>query len=296
MLRNRVYLNELSLRVRAIPSVVALALAAFHLSAAPVVPPQHESLLASHVLVTWYGNPHSPAMGVLGQAAGAARAAALRRQADHYAPLTRKHILPAYHLVAVVAQNTAGADGRWRRRESYEVMRTLLAEARAYGFALVLDVQPGRSSVAQEVEYLLPLLAEPDVHLALDPEFDMTEGQRPGRELGHMHASEINDALDALERLHASRALPPKVLIVHQFTVGMLPDKRQIRVRDCIDLVLDMDGFGSQPLKRASYRTVNRQFALPFAGFKLFFRQDTGLFDPVAVMQLDPIPSVVIYQ
>ena len=102
--------------------------------------------------------------------------------------------------------------------------------------------------------------------------------------------------LDALERLHTSRALPPKVLIVHQFTVGMLPDKRQIRVGDCIDLVLDMDGFGSQPLKRASYRTVNRQLALPFAGFKLFFRQDTGLFDPLAVMQLDPVPSVVIYQ
>jgi hypothetical protein len=41
---------------------------------------------------------------------------------------------------------------------------------------------------------------------------------------------------------------------------------------------------------------VNRQFALPFAGFKLFYRQDTNLFEPAEVMQLDPIPSVVIYQ
>ena len=235
-------------------------------------------------------------MGVLGQAVGEARAAALRRQAASYAPLTPKQVLPAFHLVAVVAQNTAGADRRWRRRESHESIRALLAEARTYGFALVLDVQPGRSSVVEEVEYLLPLLAEPDVHLALDPEFAMTEGQRPGGAIGHVHASELNAALDALERLRVSRALPPKVVIVHQFTIGMLPDKPEIRVRDGLDLVLDMDGFGSQQLKRASYRAVHCQFALPFAGFKVFYRQDTNVFDPAGVLQLDPIPSVVIYQ
>ena len=255
-----------------------------------------ESLLESHVMVTWYGNPHSPAMGVLGQSDGAARAAALRRQADAYAPLTSRTILPAYHLVAVVAQNSSGADGRWRRRESFGVMRSLLDEARLHGFALVLDVQPGRSTVEEEIEYLRPLLSEPDVHLALDPEFAMGPGQQPGRELGHMLASEINAALDALAQLHATRTLPPKVLVIHQFTVGMLPDKQRIRRRDCIDLVLDMDGFGSPQLKRASYRTINRQFSLPFAGFKLFYRQDTQLFDPAAVMQLDPVPSGVIYQ
>jgi hypothetical protein len=254
------------------------------------------SLLKTHLLVTWYGNPHSPAMGILGRAEGGARAAALRDQAAAYGPFTSKRILPAYHLVAVVAQNTAGSDGRWRRRESFDVMRSLLTEARANGFALVLDIQPGRSSVEEEIEYLSPLLAEPDVHLALDPEFDMSEGQQPGRELGHMHATDVNAALDALERLIATRGLPPKVLIVHQFTVGMLPDKPKVRLRGDIDLVLDMDGFGTQALKRSSYRIITRQFAFPFAGFKLFYRQDTNLFEPDAVMQLDPAPSVVIYQ
>jgi hypothetical protein len=43
---------------------------------------------------------------------------------------------------------------------SYEFMTNLFAEARSYGVALVLDVQPGRSPVEEEVEYLLPLLAE----------------------------------------------------------------------------------------------------------------------------------------
>ncbi|HET7694534.1 MAG TPA: hypothetical protein VFK57_02410 [Vicinamibacterales bacterium] len=282
--------------LRMAASVFVLSLAGFHAAATPVATRPAASLLASHLLVTWYGNPHSAAMGVLGQAEGEARAAALRGQAACYAPLTAKRVLPAFHLVAVVAQKTAGTDGRWRRRESLELMTALLAEARRYGFALVLDVQPGRSTVADEIQYLLPMLAEPDVHLALDPEFAMSEGQRPGGAIGHMHASEINAALDAVERVRLARALPPKVVIVHQFTIGMLPDKPEIRARGGIDLVLDMDGFGPRPLKRASYRAVNRQFALPFAGFKLFYRQDTNLFDPAEVMQLEPLPSVVIYQ
>ena len=184
----------------------------------------------------------------------------------------------------------------WRRRESSDVILSLLEEARSYGFALVLDVQPGRSAVEDELAYLKPFLQEPDVHLALDPEFDMTEGQRPGRELGHMHESDVNAALDVLEEILRTPGLPPKVLIVHQFTLSMLPDKEKIRPRPRIDLVLDMDGFGSRSLKLSSYRAVMRQRALPFAGFKLFYLQDTNLFDPPQVMQLTPVPSVVIYQ
>lgn len=255
-----------------------------------------DSLLDTHLLITWYGNPHSRRMGVLGESEGEVRASALEQQARAFAPLTGKTILPAYHLVAVVAQATAGADGTWRRRESAAVIWSLLDEARLHGFALVLDVQPGRADVVDEVEYLTPFLQEPDVHLALDPEFDMGEGQQPGRELGHMHASDINGALDRLERLVTQDGVPPKVLIVHQFTLAMLPDKDKIRPRRGIDLVLDMDGFGSQSLKRSSYRAVMRQYALPFAGFKLFYRQDTNLFQPTEVMKLTPVPSVVIYQ
>jgi hypothetical protein len=81
-----------------------------------------------------------------------------------------------------------------------------------------------------------------------------------------------------------------------QSTTGMLPDKEKIRLRPGVDLGLDMDGFGSQSLKRSSYRVVMRQFALPFAGLKLFYRQDTNVFTPVDVMRFVPAPSVVIYQ
>jgi hypothetical protein len=36
--------------------------------------------------------------------------------------------------------------------------------------------------------------------------------------------------------------------------------------------------------------------ALDFAGVKLFYRQDTGLFTPAQVLGLRPQPVVVIYQ
>jgi hypothetical protein len=254
------------------------------------------SLLRSRFLVTWYGNPHSAAMGVLGRVSGAQRAAGLQRQADAYAPLTDKDVLAAYHLVAVVAQPTAGAGGRWRRRESADVIASLLDEARQNGFHLVLDVQPGRSGVEEELAHLRPFLSEPDVHLALDPEFDMSEGQVPGRELGHMHAADVNAAVEFLHGLISLHGLPPKVLIVHQFTLGMLPDKEKIRSKPAVDLVLNMDGFGSQALKLSSYRAIMRQRPLDFAGIKLFYTIDTNLFSPAQVMQLRPVPSVVVYQ
>jgi hypothetical protein len=234
-------------------------------------------------------------MGVLGEQTGAARADALRQQAKAYEKLTPKPILMAYQLVAVVAQCTAGRDGFWRRRETRDLIADLLTEARANGFRLILDIQPGRSTVADEMRALEPFLAEPDVDLALDPEFANTDCEIPGRHIGQLAAADVNAALGQLEAIITERRLPPKILIVHQFRLDMLPDKTRIRRSSVVDVVLNMDGFGSQSLKRASYRAVMRQ-PLAFAGIKLFYQQDTELFKPEQVMALQPVPSVVVYQ
>ena len=253
------------------------------------------TLLRDHLLVTWYGNPRSTLMGILGEQTGAARAAALKAQAAAYAPHTSKKVAMAYHLVAVVATCTEGADKLWRRRETTDVIQTLLDEARANGFRLVLDIQPGRSTIADEVEALIPFLSEPDVDLALDPEFAVGGCEVPGRQIGELEAAEVNGAIARLEQLLKDRRLPPKVLIVHQFRNDMLPDKVKIRGSDVLDVVLVMDGFGSQTLKKSTYREVMRR-PLAFAGIKLFYRQDTNLFSPAQVLGLKPVPSVVIYQ
>jgi hypothetical protein len=266
---------------------------------APVVkrepPPPPRPVLADHLLVTWYGNPRTARMGVLGWHKGHALAEGLRKQANEYARVSAKKVLAAYHLVAVIAQADAWRDGMWRRRETHDTIRSLLDQARANDFKLILDIQRGRSTHRAEMEYLRPFLEEPDVYLALDPEFAMADGEKPGQKIGRVTASEVNEAIGFLEAIVRERRLPPKVLIVHQFTMNMLPDKQNIRQSSLVDVVLDVDGFGDRPLKRAMYATIMKK-QLPYAGIKLFYREDTNLLAPEDVMKLRPEPAVIIYQ
>jgi hypothetical protein len=252
-------------------------------------------VLADHLLVTWYGNPRTGRMGILGRHTGDALAKGLRKQADQYARVSGKKVIAAYHLVAVIAQGNAWTDGTWRRRETRETIQSVLDQARANNFKLILDIQRGRSTNRAELEYLRPYLEQPDVYLALDPEFAMAEGEIPGRKIGRMDAAEVNEAINFLEGIIRERKLPPKVLIVHQFTMNMLQGKKSIRSSPIVDVVLDVDGFGDRPLKRAMYGTIMRQ-QLPYAGIKLFYKEDTNLMSAEDVMQLRPEPAVIIYQ
>ncbi len=270
--------------------------AAYALPTEPSYSPSPQSVLANNLLVTWYGNPNDPRMGVLGQYFGDDLAARLRRQANAYAEVTGKNVVPAYELIAVVAQGSAGEDGTWRRQETQEMIDDTLQQARANGFKLVLDLQPGHSSVQDELEFLRPWLEQPDVYLALDPEFNMWQGQTPGEEIGHMTSDEVNYAINYLTNIIQQNGLPPKVLIVHQFTMNMLPDKENIGGSPVLDIVLDMDGFGAQWLKNDTWNMIMNQGELPFSGIKLFYDQDPGMFTPQEVMELQPTPSVVIYQ
>jgi len=259
-------------------------------------PPEIRSVLNDSLLVTWYGNPHTGRMGVLGRYKGAELAAGLRKQATAYAKLTTKKVVPAYHLVAVIAQPFSNHDGMWRRREARATIQSLLDQARENHFKLILDIQPGRSTVKAEMEYLRSFLEESDVYLALDPEFAMRDGEMPGKKIGRMRAKDVNDAIEFLEGIIRARTLPPKVLIVHQFTMQMLADKQNVRDSSLVDVVLDVDGFGDRPLKRAIYGAVNRQHTLEFAAIKLFYKEDTNLFGEKDVMALKPAPAVIIYQ
>ena len=296
----------------AVVALLSLAVLGSRASTAPPAPPAapvfsaHSTpgskidrlarVLDTSILVTWYGNPWSERMGILGRMDGDALAAGLKRQAAAYAAITKKNVIPAYELVAIVGQPQPGRDGRYRRRESREVIERMLREARAAGFKLVLDVQTGHSTVLDELSYLAPYLQEPDVYLALDPEFSMGNGAIPGKRIGQMHADDVNDAIAVLECLQERYQLPRKVLIVHQFTMDMLPNKDRIWESPNLDVVLVADGFGSPALKRHTYSMVLRQHPLAYSGFKLFYIQDTNLLQPSDVLSLTPSPSVVIYQ
>jgi hypothetical protein len=212
-------------------------------------------------------------------------------------------VMPAIHLVTVVAQGSAGSDGGWRRRETPEMIE------RAYGWAksrkglLILDIQAGHSTLDKELPLLLKYLERPDVHLGVDPEFYMhykREGLRPSTKVGQMMASDVNYAIKTLDSLVAAKHLPPKILVVHRFRADMVPDPQNIKPTPRVQVVMDMDGWGPPWLKFDSYRDYIVKHPVQFTGFKIFYHNDERKGDPILtpreVLGLLPRPLYIQYQ
>ena len=127
----------------------------------------------------------STSAGRAGSTAGAAR------QAD-----PDRKVMPALHLIAVVAQGYPGPARKYRLQMPDSVIERVAGWAEQKGWILFLDIQPGLSSVEAEIPHLVKYLSRPYVHLALDPEFAMKDGKKPGTDwMGRMDATEVNHAI-----------------------------------------------------------------------------------------------------
>lgn len=266
--------------------------------------PLDGSILPAHRIVAFYGNPLAKGMGVLGEYPVDEMLAKLDTAVDAWQradPSTP--VVPALQLITVVAQGSPGRDGKYRLR-----MDTTLIE-KVYGWAqrkhalLFLDVQVGWSTIQEELPRLMPFLARPDVHLAIDPEFYMhygREGIVPSRKLGQMDAKDVNWASEQLRQLVIARHLPPKVLVVHRFRTEMLLHDKQIVIDPHVQIVMDMDGFGPPWQKFESYRDYIDANPVEYTGFKIFFHQDRPhampILMPFEVLQLKPKPLYIQYQ
>jgi hypothetical protein len=204
-------------------------------------------------------------------------------------------VLPALELITVIANADGGQDGMYRSRQSDAVIRRYLRAARRAKALLLLDIQPGRSDFFTETTRLERWLRQPDVGLALDPEWRVTAGEVPGQVIGQVDAREVNATSAWLAQLVARHALPQKLFIVHQFTDDMVDDT-QLKRRDELAMVLNADGFGSRPVKVAKYHAFTRAARTFHQGFKLFYEEDAGLMRPAQVMRLRPAPDVVVYE
>ena len=160
----------------------------------------------------------------------------------------------------------------------------------------MLDIQPGRSDFFTEATRLKRWLKEPDVGLALDPEWRMDPGQVPGQVIGHVDAREVNAVSAWLSKLAVERKLPQKLFLIHQFTNDMVDDT-QLKERAGLAMVLNADGFGTRALKKVKYKAFTSSPRRFFGeGFKLFYREDTNLMTPRQVLRLKPPPDVVVYE
>ena len=166
---------------------------------------------------------------------------------------------------------------------------------------LILDVQVGKSTLEAELPPLEKYLEMPNVELAIDPEFSMKYGNAPGTVIGTFDASDINYAAGYLAGLVRAQHLPPKVLVVHRFTQDMVTDYKDIAPLPEVEVVMDMDGWGSQAKKIGTYTNVIAPEPVQFTGLKLFYKADlkfpsTGLLTPQQVLSLTPAPIYIQYQ
>ncbi|MEO6525142.1 MAG: hypothetical protein ABIP93_00815, partial [Gemmatimonadaceae bacterium] len=171
--------------------------------------PAAGALLPKNRIIAYYGNPHSKKMGVIGeypeqQMLGMLdKTVAAWKSADPKTP-----IIPAIHLVTVVAQGAPGSDGMWRRWEDSTMIERTYKWAKSRNGILFLDIQASHSTLQKELPRLLPWLARPEVHLGVDPEFYMhyeREGARPSSKIGMMMASDVNYVIQTLDKLVADK-------------------------------------------------------------------------------------------
>jgi hypothetical protein len=266
--------------------------------AVPVVSvPADTPLLPDYRIVMFYGHPHDPGMGIVGEHEIDQLAEILHEEAANYAAADpSRPVIPALEIIATVAQRVPGSDGTYILDTDTETLTEYIDFAAEQGMVVVLDLQVGRGTVAAEIEKVRELLARPNVHLAIDPEFAVAEGEIPGEYIGSVDAESITYAQKVLAEISATHGIPPKMLIVHQFREDMIRGKDQLAPIPGVQLVIDADGYGAPELKTAVYNFLVRDEPVEFAGVKLFYGQDVPLMSPQEILALVPAPDVIIYQ
>lgn len=264
--------------------------------------PNADAILPFKRIVAYYGNFYSKGMGVLGEyptgqlLAMLASTTALWEAADPTTP-----VVPAIQYIATVAQASAGKEGKYiLRMPDDQIDHAIDLASQVHGIVF-LDVQVALSTLQYELPQLEKYLKMPQVHLAIDPEFSMKHGERPGSVIGTFDAADINFAAQYLAGLVHTYHLPPKILVVHRFTQGMVTNYKKIEPLPEVQIVMDMDGWGSQAKKKGTYNRVIAPEPVQFTGIKLFYKNDikppsTGMLTTEEVLRLTPSPIYIQYQ
>jgi len=264
--------------------------------------PRDGAILPFKRVVAYYGNLYSTKMGALGQYPEEEMLSRLAievkkwEMADPQTP-----VQPALHYIAVVAQGGAGQAGKYRARMPFSEIDKVLRMAKKINAILFLDVQVGFSTVEEEIPLLEKYLKLPNVHLGIDPEFSMKSGVPPGEIVGTLDAADINFAANHLAELVRENNLTPKILVIHRYTQKMVTNYQKIASLPEVQIVMHMDGWGVKAKKISTYKQFIYPEPVQFAGFKLFYKNDTlepgtSIFTPEELLKLSPIPIYIQYQ
>jgi hypothetical protein len=261
----------------------------------PELPGGGRRIFPDRRVVAFYGAPQHEELGALGVGPPAAAGRRLARQARPYRRGGRP-VLPAFELIATIVQSAPGEEGDHSQRQSPRTIRRYLRAARAAGALLILDVQPGRAPFIREVRAFRSFLEEPDVSVALDPEWSMAPGQVPGQQIGSTDAATVNQVSRYMSQIVREGDLPQKLLVVHRFTHDVLRDEARLERHPGVALTVNVDGFGDRANKIAKYRELTAARGDRHHGLKLFYDEDTNLMHPRRVLRLHPRPELIVYE
>ncbi|OQP61563.1 hypothetical protein A3860_31550 [Niastella vici] len=264
--------------------------------------PNAGALLPFKRIVAYYGNFYSKKMGVLGEYSEDVVIEKLKGEIKKWqAADTSMEVIPAIHYIAVTAQGSPGDAGKYRLRMGPAQIDKAINMAKKMNALVFIDVQVALSTLEEEIPMLEKYLKMPNVHLGIDPEFSMKTGKKPGTVIGTMDATDINWTSNYLTKLVKANNLPPKILVVHRFTQGMVTNYKQIKLQPEVQIVMDMDGWGHQARKFNTYKQFVYKEPVQFTGFKLFYKNDlreakSHVLTPAEVLKLKPQPIYIQYQ
>ena len=260
------------------------------------------AILPAKRIVAYYGNPLSKRMGALGEYEKDEMLRRLNEEVQRWEKADpAKPVQPALHLIAVVAQPEPGKAGKYRMVMPDAVVNRVYDWAKEAKAVMFIDIQTGHDDIRTILPRFEWLLKNPDVHLGIDPEFNLIASRVvPGKKVGTYDAADINYVTEYLAGLVKTYNLPPKVLTVHRFTRKGVSNADKIVLRPEVQVVMHMDGWGAPWLKRDTYKDYIVKEPVQYTGFKLFYHNDTKKGDPLLtpqeVLRLNPQPVYIQYQ
>lgn len=256
------------------------------------------TIFPKHRMVALYGAPGAPVLGALGQQDLTAAIQRVKQLSQQYQPLMQERALPTFEIIATVASAQPTANNDYSSEVNQQILQRWITAAREAGVYVVLDLQPGRTDFLTQARQLTPLLSQPNVGLALDPEWRLKPHQVPLVQIGTVSIQEVNETANWLAALTRRLKLPQKLFLLHQFRNDMLPDRAHLNVgHPELAYAVQMDGQGTQAEKQATWRAILRQPPAQIRfGWKNFYAKDSTMLSPGQTMMLQPRPWYVSYQ
>ena len=249
------------------------------------------------LIVAYYGRPGVKSLGILGEYPLEKIIPMVKAKAAEYQKiLPDQTVIPGFNIIYGLATREPGRNKNYIINLSNAKLMTYIQAANQHGFALFIDLQLGKMTPLQAIQPVLKYLKYDNVHLALDPEFQVHGlNVRPGKVIGSITGQDINQVQAAMsDYMEKNSITEKKILLVHMFTSKMVVERNPIKNYDNIKLIVNLDGDGSPELKVKIYNSLYTKIAATkiAAGFKIFFKVDKPkIMTPKQVLGIDPVSN-----